>query len=512
MLSFLTRTPVLFRPQVSPSVVRLMSSSSSPKAHIPARALLFINNECTETVGGSYYDLIDPTNEEVLCQATEASADDVEAAVQAAHAAFKDKAWRKMSAADRGLLLHRLADLMEKNIEELSELEIRNSGKPYSEVRHWDLSASISSIRFFAGAADKITGKTIPADPNHLVMTFREPIGPCGVIIPWNYPLEILCWKLGPCLAAGNTVVVKPSEQTPLTALRLAEMAREVGFPKGVFNVVTGHGPTVGEALVKHPLISKVAFTGSTAVGHKVMSMCSEGKLKRLTLELGGKSPSIVFADADFQQAVDAAFMGLFANQGQCCCAGSRVLVQDSIYTQFVEAVVAKAKSRKVGDPLDPTVEQGPMVHRAQFEKTLEYVEVGLEDGATLAAGGKRHGKKGFFVEPTVFSDVTPNMRIAKEEIFGPVITILRFSTEEEAIEMANDTSYGLAGAVFTRDFGRAMRVSQEIKAGQVWINTYNAVFAQVPFGGYKESGLGRDLSEYALEHYTEVKAIVARL
>ena len=417
-----------------------------------------------------------------------------------------------MNASARGRLLYRLADLIEANAEGLAQLEALDNGKPVSVARAVDVAKTVACYRYFAGWADKVHGKTIPIDGDFLCYTRHEPIGVVGQIIPWNFPMLMMAWKLAPALATGNTVVLKPAEQTPLSALRIGELILEAGFPAGVVNILPGFGPTAGAALASHMDVDKVAFTGSTEVGHLIMEAAARSNLKPVTLELGGKSPNIVFEDADLDEAVEGAHMGLFANQGQSCCAGSRVFVERSIYDAFVEKSVARARGRVVGDPFDPRTELGPLVDQSQFDKVMGYIESGRSDGATLACGGDRIGDRGYFLRPTVFADVRDEMKIAREEIFGPVMSILPFQGVEEAVTRANGTPFGLAAAVWTRDIKKALAVSNGVRAGTVWINCYNVLDTRAPFGGFKQSGIGRELGEYGLQQYTQVKSVIARL
>jgi len=481
------------------------------RVHVSATKLL-INNQWTDSKSGKTFPTINPATGEEICQVAEADAPDVDCAVQAARAAFNGGPWRKMSASERGFLLNWLADLVERNADELAQLETLDNGKPYHVARSADLPLTIACYRYYAGWADKVQGKTIPIGGNYFCYTRHEPVGVVGQIIPWNFPLLMQAWKLGPALATGNTVVLKPAEQTPLTALRVGELILEAGFPPGVVNILPGYGPTAGGAIAYHPDVDKVAFTGSTEVGHLIMEASAKSNLKRVTLELGGKSPNIVFADADMDQAIEGSHFALFFNQGQCCCAGSRLFVEEKCYDEFVEKSVARAKKRTVGDPFDSNTEQGPQVDQTQFDKVMSYIESGKQEGAALLAGGGRVGDKGFFVAPTVFADVKDEMKIAQEEIFGPVMSIIKFRGLEEVVERANKTMYGLAAAVWTRDIGKAHAIANQVRAGTVWVNCYDVFDAAAPFGGFKQSGIGRELGEYGLQQYTEVKTVTVNL
>jgi aldehyde dehydrogenase (NAD+) len=461
--------------------------------------------------GAKAFDTVNPATGEVLTQVVEGSAADVDRAVDAARRAFdaKSGSWRKMSASERGRLIWRLADLIEQHIDEIAELETLDNGKPIFESRNVDMPMVIDVLRYYAGWATKIHGETVNTFDSAFTYTLREPVGVVGLIIPWNFPLLLASWKLGPALACGNTIVMKPAEQTPLTTLRLGELAVEAGFPAGVINIVTG-GPETGKAIVKHPAIDKIAFTGSTSVGKEIMRGAAD-TLKRVTLELGGKSPNIVFADADIDNAVKGAINGIFYGKGEVCNAGSRLFIESKVRDEFLEKLVGRARKMVPGDPLDPKTRMGAIVSQEQMQTVLGYIEAGKKEGAKLISGGNRtsvDGGKGFFIEPTVFGDVTNDMKIAQEEIFGPVLATLKFDDVDEVVELANRNQYGLAAAVWTCDLKKAHQLSRQLRAGTVWINTYGLMDAALPFGGYKSSGFGRELGQAALEHYTEVKTV----
>jgi aldehyde dehydrogenase (NAD+) len=470
---------------------------------------LLIGNEWLD--GSKHFNTINPATGEVLTQVIEASAEDVDRAVQAARRAFDERSgpWRKMSASERGRLIWKLADLVEKNIDEFAELETLDNGKPIFESRYVDMPMAADVLRYFAGLATKIHGETVNTNETAFTYTLREPIGVVGMIVPWNFPLLLASWKLGPALACGNTVVLKPAEQTPLTTLRFGELAIEAGLSAGVLNIVTG-GPATGRAIVEHPGIDKIAFTGSTAVGKEIMRSAAE-TMKRVTLELGGKSPNIVCADSDLDSAVKGAITGIFYGKGEVCNAGSRLFIENKVRDEFTEKLVARAKKMQPADPLEPKTRLGAIVSEQQMQTVLGYIEAGKKEGARLITGGSRvsvNGSKGFFIEPTIFGDVTNEMKIAQEEIFGPVLSILSFDDVERAVDQANRNPYGLAAAVWTRDIKKAHHISRLLRAGTVWINTYGLMDAALPFGGYKQSGFGRELGAHAVEHYTELKSV----
>ncbi|XP_014780969.1 aldehyde dehydrogenase, mitochondrial [Octopus bimaculoides] len=498
-----------------------MLSSKAGYAGIPApitnpdiaQSKIFINNEFVNSVSGKTFQTLNPANGDVICEVAEGDKADIDRAVAAAKDAFRlGSPWRRMDASDRGNLMYKLADLIERDKNYIASLETLDNGKTYTQSFLVDVAAVINTYRYYAGWADKNHGKTIPIRGNHFTYTRHEPVGVCGQIIPWNFPLLMQAWKLGPALALGNTVVMKTAEQTPLSALYIAQLAVEAGYPPGVLNIVPGYGPTAGAALAKHMDVDKIAFTGSTEIGKIVSVMATESNLKRVTLELGGKSPNIVFADANMDLAVETCHLGLFFNQGQCCCAGSRIFVEEKIYDEFVARSVEQAKRKIVGDPFDPSSDQGPQVDQEQLTKILSLIESGKEEGAKLCTGGARHGDKGYFLEPTVFADVQDNMRIAQEEIFGPVMQIMKFRDMNELIERAHNTIYGLAAAVMTTDLDKALHISNSIRAGTVWVNCFDVLDTAAPFGGYKMSGNGRELGEYGLENYTEVKTVTIKV
>ena len=471
----------------------------------------FIGGKWIPSASGKTFETIHPATEEVICEVAEGDAEDVDLAVDAAREAFDNGPWSKMDARDRGALIYRLADLIEEDAENLAAIETLDNGKPIRDSRAADIPLVIDCLRYYAGWADKIQGRTIPIRGEYFCYTRREPVGVVGQIIPWNFPALMAAWKWGPALAAGCTIVMKPAEQTPLSCLRMAKLAQEAGIPDGVINVVPGYGPTAGAAIVRHPGVDKVAFTGELATAKIIQREAAE-TMKRLTFELGGKSPNVIFADADLEAAVNGADFALYFNQGQCCCAGSRLFVEQKVYDDVVDRIAEKNKNTKVGDPFDPETNQGPQVDQAQFDKILQYVEYGKKDGASCVSGGKRVGNKGYFVEPTMFANVTDDMRIARDEIFGPVLSVLKFKDTGDLIRRANNTNFGLAAAVWTRDVAKAHRFAKEVRAGTVWVNCYDVFDAGAPFGGFKQSGLGRELGEAGLDAYTESKTVTVSL
>lgn len=471
---------------------------------------LFINNEFVKSSKEGKIVSINPATEEEICSVYAASEEDVDKAVAAARAAFKNKSWKSLSGSERGELMRKLACLVEENAEILATIETLDNGKPYATALSENVPEVVNVLKYYAGFADKNFGQVIDVGPAKFAYTVKEPLGVCGQIIPWNYPLDMAAWKLGPALCCGNTVVLKLAEQTPLSMLYLAKLIKEAGFPPGVVNVINGYGREAGAALVKHPKVDKVAFTGSTTTGKEIMKMAA-GTMKNITLETGGKSPLIVFDDADLELASTWSHIGIMSNQGQICTATSRILVQESIYDKFVAQFAETVKNVSVvGDPFAEATFQGPQVTKAQYERVLSYIEAGKQEGAKVVTGGEPlpQNGKGFFIAPTVFADVKPSMKIYQEEIFGPCVAIAKFKTEEEAIEMANDTTYGLGAAIFTRNITRAHSVAREIEAGMVWINSSNDSDYRIPFGGVKQSGIGRELGEAGLSAYCNIKSI----
>jgi aldehyde dehydrogenase (NAD+) len=470
---------------------------------------LLINNEWRPAASGKTMDVVNPATEEVIAQVASADGADLDGAVAAARAAL-DGPWGRMSARERGRLVRKLGDRLMERADEVARLETLHNGKPISESRHIEIPAAAECFEYYGGWSDKVMGETIPVKGNHLTYTLREPIGVVAAIVPWNFPLLLASWKVAPALACGNTVILKPASQTPLTALALGEIAIEAGLPPGVLNVLTGPGSQLGQAIVEHPGIDKIAFTGDTSTGKGIMRGAAE-TLKKITLELGGKSPNIVLADADIEAAVRGATIGIFYGKGEVCAAGSRLLVDTSIKAEFIDKLAARAKKMTAGDPLDPKTRFGALSSRKQLDTVLRYIESGKQQGATLVAGGSRTDigtGKGYFVEPTVFADVRPDMTIAREEIFGPVLASIEFADIDEAIARANDSQYGLAAGIWTRDIKKAHYIARKLQAGTIWINTYNVYDTAAPFGGYKHSGFGREMSAHALEHYTQIKSV----
>lgn len=471
---------------------------------------MYVNGEWIASKSGKTRDVINPATGEVIAEAAEGDVEDARYAIQIAREAFDSGVWSDLPASQRASYLFAIANKLEERAEEIAALETMDNGKPLRETG-FDVADAVACFRYYAGIVTKPDGQTYHVGDPMQAMVVREPVGVCGLITPWNYPLLMGVWKIAPALAAGNTIVYKPSEVTPVTAVKLFEIIDEVGIPKGVANMVMGAGPTVGHELAQSHLVDKISFTGGTATGRSIMTAAT-GNIKKISLELGGKSPNIVFADADFETAVDYALFAIFANQGQVCSAGSRLLLEESIYDRFLDRLVERAQKIRVGNGNDPATEMGPLVSQAHMEKVLHYIELGKQEGAKLLCGGNRITEgdmgKGFFVEPTIFADATPNMRIVQEEIFGPVLAVQKFSSEAEAIELANNTVYGLAGGVFTQDGAKALRVIKKLRAGITWINCYHPTYNEAPWGGYKQSGIGRGLGTYGFEEYTEVKQI----
>lgn len=475
---------------------------------------LFINNEFVNSVSGKTFPTYNPATEEVIAQVQEADKEDIDKAVAAARAAFRlGSPWRTMDASARGQLIHKFAQLMRRDEEYLAKLEALNNGKPYTDALG-DIDYSIKCIEYYAGWCDKIHGKTIPVDGPYFTYTRHEPIGVCGQIIPWNYPILMISWKFGPALACGNTVVLKPAEQTPLTALYLASLFVEAGFPPGVVNVVPGYGATAGSALALHMDVNKIAFTGSTVTGRKIQEASAKSNLKRVSLELGGKSPFIIF-DVDeekLKRAAEDTAGSVFGNQGQSCCCSSRVFVHEKVHDKFVQYLKEEAESKVVGSQFDENTTNGALISNLQFNKVLDYIKSGKEQGAKCVTGGERIGEKGYFVKPTIFTDVKDDMRIAKEEIFGPVVSVFKFNEINEVLRRANDTHYGLAAGIYSNDINNVLEVAHALEAGSVYVNCYEIVTNQAPFGGYKQSGFGRELGEYGIHEYTEVKNVTIRI
>ncbi|MGO9606929.1 MAG: aldehyde dehydrogenase family protein [Candidatus Binataceae bacterium] len=473
---------------------------------------LLIGGKWVPSKSGKTFETLNPANEEVLALVAEGDKADVDEAVKHARKAFEEGKWASMGPHQRTRVLLKIAELIDKNAEELAELETLDNGKPLFESKNIDVPGAAETFRYYAGWASKIYGETNPSDPGMFNFTLREPVGICGQIIPWNFPLLMASWKIAPALACGNVVILKPAEQTPLTALRLGELILESGLPESVVQIITGFGPGAGSSIAEHPDIDKVAFTGSTEVG-KLILKASAGNLKRVSLELGGKSPNIIFPDADMKSAAFGSALGIFMNQGQVCCAGSRVFVQESVYDQFTDSLSEIAKGVTLGNPLDATTSMGPLVSKEQHDRVLGYLAIGKKEGAKTKIGGEAGPQeRGYFVKPTVFTDVNNGMRIAREEIFGPVASAIRFKDENDAVFQGNDTTYGLAAAVWTKDISRAHKIARSLKAGTVWINCYGMIDPVSPFGGYKQSGFGRELGKHAIELYTQIKSVYTKL
>ena len=478
---------------------------------------MLINGKWVEAASGKRFPTYNPATGEVLAEIAEGDREDIDRAVKAARNAFENGPWSRLTAAERGRMIWKLADLVEQNLEEFAELESLDNGKPLTIARVADIPLVVDLFRYMAGWATKIEGNTIPISvpytpgQKYLAYTLREPVGVVGQIIPWNFPLLMAAWKLGPALTTGNTVILKPAEQTPLSALRLGELIAEAGIPDGVVNIVPGYGETAGAALAAHPDVDKVAFTGSTEVGRLIIQAAA-GNLKKVSLELGGKSPSIVFADSDLDSAIKEAASAIFFNHGQCCCAGSRLFVEKKVYEKVVDGVAKAAEKIKLGPGFEPSSEMGPLVSKEQMDRVCSYLESGFSEGAKAVAGGSKAGDQGYFVKPTVLVNTNEDMKVVREEIFGPVVTVMPFSDPEELIPRANKSEYGLAAGIWTKDIRKANRVAAQLRAGTVWINCYNIFDAALPFGGYKQSGWGREMGHEVLEAYTEVKAVCTAL
>src|SRR5271165_735042 len=495
------------------TVLNIARSTSKVFRFVSRTHKILINGKWVEAASGKTFPTYNPATGEVLARVAEGDREDIDRAVKAARAAFETGRWSQLTPSERGRAIWKLADLLEENLEEFAQLESLDNGKPLKIARVADIPLAVDLLRYMAGWATKIEGNTIPISVPYapgakfLAYTLREPVGVVGQIIPWNFPLLMACWKLGPALATGCTVVLKPAEQTPLTALRLGELIQEAGIPDGVVNIVPGYGETAGAALSAHPDVDKVAFTGSTEVG-KLILKAAAGNLKKVSLELGGKSPNIVLQDADVDTAIPGAASAIFFNHGQCCCAGSRLFVEHDIFDQVVDGVSQHASNIRVGPGMDPSSDMGPLVSEEQLNRVCGYLESGLSEGAKAVTGGSREGDKGYFVKPTVLVNTNDKMKVVREEIFGPVVTVIPFRSVEEIAAQANNSNYGLAAGVWTRDIKKAHKIASMLRAGTVWINCYNVFDAALPFGGYKQSGWGREMVHEVLEQYTEGKAV----
>lgn len=499
------------------TVLKMNPSDGKVSSFVSQTRKMLINGKWVAAASGKTFPTYNPATGEVLAHIAEGDREDIDRAVKAARTAFETGRWSQLTPSERGRMIWKLADLLEDNLEEFAELESLDNGKPLTVARVADVPLAVDLFRYMAGWATKIEGNTIPISvpyapgAKYLAYTLREPVGVVGQIIPWNFPLLMAAWKLGPALATGNTVVLKPAEQTPLTALRLGELFAEAGFPDGVVNIVPGYGETAGAALAAHSGVDKVAFTGSTEVG-KLILQAAAGNLKKVSLELGGKSPNVVFADVDLDAAIAGAASAIFFNHGQCCCAGSRLYVENSIFDKVVEGVAEHAKKINVGSGMEPSTDMGPLVSAEQLNRVCGYLESGLSEGAKAVVGGERHGDKGYFVKPTVLVNTTEKMKVVQEEIFGPVVTAIPFRDAGELVTQANNSVYGLAAGIWTKDIQKAHRLASQLRAGTVWINCYNIFDAALPFGGYKQSGWGREMGHEVLEQYTEVKAVCTAL
>ena len=499
------------------TALKIVPPEEKVTGFVSRRHKMLINGKWVDSASGKTFPTYNPATGEVLAEIAEGDREDINRAVDAARNAFENGPWRRLTTSERGRLMWKLSDLLEENLEEFAELESLDNGKPLKIARVADIPLAVDLFRYMAGWATKIEGNIIPISVPYapgakfLAYTLREPVGVVGQIIPWNFPLLMAAWKLGPALATGNCVVLKPAEQTPLTALRLGELIHEAGFPDGVVNIVPGYGETAGAALAAHPDVDKVAFTGSTEVGRLILQAAA-GNLKKVSLELGGKSPNVVFADADMDSAINGAASAIFFNHGQCCCAGSRLYIEKKVFDKVVDGVAEEAKKIKVGSGFEPSSDMGPLVSKEQLDRVCGYLEAGFAEGAKAVVGGSKHGDRGYFVKPTVLVNTNENMKVVREEIFGPVVTAMPFSDPSEVVPKANDSVYGLAAGVWTKDIQKAHRLAAELRAGTVWVNCYNIFDAALPFGGYKQSGWGREMGHEVLEAYTETKAVCTAL